>query len=175
VGYTLDEIPNDITRKTPACFEPSHRLRASSKIPRWAFEKFRGADRRRWARSMKSVGEVDGHRPHVPGGAAQGPGARSRPTRACCPSRSPSMSASPCSTRCAQPSPDRLRDIFRLLAAGDTPESIATHTGIDPWFLHQMTRIADLDRTLQGATSGRRHGCAPPSGSGSRDRHLATR
>src|SRR5438132_918333 len=55
-GLTLDEIPNDITRKTPACFEPSLDY-CVVKIPRWAFEKFRATDRRLGTR-MKSVGEV---------------------------------------------------------------------------------------------------------------------
>jgi len=55
-GLTLDEIPNDITRKTPACFEPTLDY-CVVKIPRWAFEKFRGADPRLGTR-MKSVGEV---------------------------------------------------------------------------------------------------------------------
>jgi carbamoyl-phosphate synthase large subunit len=56
VGYTLDEIPNDITKKTPACFEPSIDY-VVTKIPRFAFEKFAGADSRLGI-SMKSVGEV---------------------------------------------------------------------------------------------------------------------
>src|SRR6266498_3117812 len=55
-GLTLDEIPNDITRKTPACFEPALDY-CVVKIPRWAFEKFRAADPRLGTR-MKSVGEV---------------------------------------------------------------------------------------------------------------------
>ncbi len=56
VGYTLDEIPNDITRVTPASFEPSLDY-VVVKIPRWAFEKFPGADRT-LGPQMKSVGEV---------------------------------------------------------------------------------------------------------------------
>ncbi|MBN2848000.1 MAG: carbamoyl-phosphate synthase large subunit, partial [Coriobacteriia bacterium] len=56
VGYTLDEIPNDITRATPACFEPSIDYTVV-KVPRWAFEKFPGTDTTLTTR-MKSVGEV---------------------------------------------------------------------------------------------------------------------
>src|SRR5881409_2244741 len=56
VGYTLDEIPNDITRKTPACFEPTLDY-VVVKIPKWQFEKFPGADER-LGPQMKSVGEV---------------------------------------------------------------------------------------------------------------------
>src|SRR3989454_4393517 len=55
-GLTLDEIKNDITKKTPACFEPTLDY-CVVKIPRWAFEKFRAADPRLGTR-MKSVGEV---------------------------------------------------------------------------------------------------------------------
>ena len=56
VGYTLDEIPNDITRKTPACFEPTIDY-VVVKIPKWQFEKFPGADEN-LGPQMKSVGEV---------------------------------------------------------------------------------------------------------------------
>src|SRR5207247_9900624 len=56
VGYTLDEIRNDITRKTPACFEPTLDY-VVVKIPKWAFEKFAGADVS-LGTQMKSVGEV---------------------------------------------------------------------------------------------------------------------
>ncbi len=56
VGYTLDEIDNDITRETPACFEPSIDYTVV-KVPRWAFEKFRGTDETLTTR-MKSVGEA---------------------------------------------------------------------------------------------------------------------
>ena len=56
VGYTLDEIPNDITRKTPACFEPTIDY-VVVKIPKWQFEKFPGADDT-LGPQMKSVGEV---------------------------------------------------------------------------------------------------------------------
>src|ERR1041385_1761240 len=56
VGYTLDEITNDITRKTPACFEPTLDY-VVVKIPKWQFEKFHGADEN-LGPQMKSVGEV---------------------------------------------------------------------------------------------------------------------
>src|SRR5438874_13018339 len=56
VGYTLDEIPNDITRKTPACFEPTLDY-VVVKIPKWQLEKFPGADEN-LGPQMKSVGEV---------------------------------------------------------------------------------------------------------------------
>ncbi len=68
VGYTLDEIANDITRKTPACFEPTIDY-VVVKTPRWAFEKFPQADAR-LTTHMKSVGE-HGHRPHFQRGFSE--------------------------------------------------------------------------------------------------------
>ena len=70
VGYTLDEIPNDITRETPACFEPTIDY-VVTKVPRFAFEKFPGADDD--AGPADEVGgRGDGHRPHLQGVAGQG-------------------------------------------------------------------------------------------------------
>ncbi len=63
VGYTLDEIPNDITQVTPASFEPSLDY-VIVKVPRFAFEKFPAADPF-LTTHMKSVGEADGHRPQL--------------------------------------------------------------------------------------------------------------
>ena len=86
VGYTLDEIPNDITRETPACFEPTIDY-VVVKMPRFAFEKF--PRRRRDARPADEVGRRgDGDRPHLPGVARQGaPLAGDRPLRASTSSR----------------------------------------------------------------------------------------
>ena len=70
VGYRLDEIKNDITRKTPACFEPTIDY-VVVKIPRWQFEKFPGAEPV-LGTQMKIGGRSDGHRPHVQAGAGEG-------------------------------------------------------------------------------------------------------
>ena len=70
VGYTLDEIPNDITRKTPACFEPTIDY-VVVKIPKWQFEKFPGSDDT-LGPQMKSVGEVMAIGPHLQGSADEG-------------------------------------------------------------------------------------------------------
>ena len=71
VGYTLDEILNDITGKTPACFEPTIDY-VVTKVPRWAFEKFPGIPDVLGTR-MQSVGRGHGHRPHLHRVAAEGP------------------------------------------------------------------------------------------------------
>ena len=77
VGYTLDEIPNDITKKTPASFEPTIDY-VVAKIPKWDFEKFRGSGRRA-GHADEVGGRSDGHRPHFQGSAVQRPAfARSR-------------------------------------------------------------------------------------------------
>ena len=70
IGYRLDEIQNDITRVTPACFEPVLDY-VVVKIPRWAFEKFRDASPRA-GHADEVGGRGDGHRPHLQGGAAEG-------------------------------------------------------------------------------------------------------
>jgi len=147
-GLTLDEIPNDITRKTPACFEPSLDY-CVVKIPRWAFEKFRATDRRLGTR-MKSVGEVMAIGRTFPEALLKGwraleTGGDTLPE----PATSEETEALQLTLR--EPSPDRLRDLFRALAAGQRPDTIAELTGIDPWFLHQMQRITDFDRGLRGA------------------------
>ena len=148
VGLTLDEIPNDITRKTPACFEPSLDY-CVVKIPRWAFEKFRFTDRRLGTR-MKSVGEVMAIGRTFPEALLKGWRALETNGDALPePAAAPDVEALQHTLR--EPSPDRLRDLFSLLASGQRPEELAEITGIDPWFLHQMTRITDFDRALKGA------------------------
>ncbi len=149
VGLTLDEIPNDITRKTPACFEPSLDY-CVVKIPRWAFEKFRFTDRRLGTR-MKSVGEVMAIGRTFPEALLKGWRALES-NNGVLPEPVTDAERESVQHAIGEPSPDRLRDIFRLLAGGDTPETIAQLTGIDPWYLHQMTRITGFDRALRGAT-----------------------
>jgi carbamoyl-phosphate synthase large subunit len=170
-GLTLDEIPNDITKKTPACFEPSLDY-CVVKIPRWAFEKFRVTDRRLGTR-MKSVGEVMAMGRTFPEALLKGwraleTGGDVLPE----PAADDEIEALQLALR--EPSPERLRDLFRMLAAGQAPEALAELSGIDPWFLRQMRRITDLDRTLRGAEwddarvrAAKRMGLS--------DRHLARR
>jgi carbamoyl-phosphate synthase large subunit len=149
-GLTLDEIPNDITQQTPACFEPTLDY-CVVKIPRWAFEKFPGAERRLGTR-MKSVGEVMAIGRTFPEALMKGwraletgPGVLPDPP-------APGALAALCETL-AVPHSERLDDLFAALAAGEPPESLARITGIDPWFLHQMARIVDFDRQLVAAAA----------------------
>src|SRR5439155_18096041 len=148
VGFTLDEIPNDITRATPACFEPALDY-CVVKIPRWAFEKFRDADPILGTR-MKSVGEVMAIGRTFPealqkalrsleldgkaAAAEEGEGA-GRPED------------EPGSLRelVRRPHWQRLQQLFAALAVEHSPAELAEATGIDPWFLHQMQRVTTIE------------------------------
>jgi len=145
-GLTLDEIANDITRKTPACFEPTLDY-CVVKIPRWAFEKFRAADPRLGTR-MKSVGEVMAIGRTFPEALMKGVRALEGGADVLPPPALPSELEALRATL-AEPSAGRLGDLFRALAGGESPESLAVTTGIDPWFLHQMRRITELDQGLR--------------------------
>ncbi len=144
-GLTLDEIPNDITRKTPACFEPTLDY-CVVKIPRWAFEKFRATDPRLGTR-MKSVGEVMAIGRTFPEALLKGWRALEIGPDVL-PEAAAVEDLEALKQALREPQPERLRDLLRVLAAGETPESLSRLTGIDPWFLHQMLRIVEVDRAL---------------------------
>jgi carbamoyl-phosphate synthase large subunit len=146
VGYTLDEIPNDITRKTPSCFEPSIDY-VVAKIPKWQFEKFPGADRT-LGTEMRSVGEV----------MAIGRTFREALLKAM---RSletgkrfsfPNLPEDQLRSLLTTPSPDRLDALFAALRQGMTAEEVHQLTAIDPWFLHQLQGIVATERQLAGYT-----------------------
>ncbi len=148
VGYTLDEIPNDITKSTPSSFEPTLDY-VVVKIPRWAFEKFPETSAT-LGTQMRSVGEAmaigrtfkealqkalrslevgrgglgsDGHDAHDP--------ARIR-------------------ERLITPNWERIFYIRFALQEGMAVDEIAELTKIDPWFLRQIEEIVDLEATLKG-------------------------
>ena len=150
VGYTLDEIPNDITRETPACFEPTIDY-VVTKIPRWAFEKFPGADPELMIQ-MKSVGEAmaigrtfkeslqkairsleigrfglggDGHGLHYD-----------------------RLPADELKQLLLTPHPDRLFQLRSAMRAGVGLDELFELTKIDPWFLQQMEEIVQMQDEL---------------------------
>ena len=145
IGYRLDEIKNDITRVTPASFEPVLDY-VVVKIPRWAFEKFRDASPR-LGTQMKSVGEVmaigrtfkealqKGLRGLETGSGGFG-GRELDDTRI--------------REKLLTPDPDRILYVKRALEQGWTHEEIHRMTGIDTWFLDQIQQIADLKEHLAG-------------------------
>ncbi|MGA3213937.1 MAG: carbamoyl-phosphate synthase large subunit, partial [Terriglobales bacterium] len=147
VGYTLDEIPNDITRKTPACFEPTLDY-VVVKIPKWQFEKFSGTDES-LGPQMKSVGEVMAIGRTFK--EAMLKGVRSLETG----KRAGSERIEPriLTQRLVTPHPERLAYVRYALSHGYTVESLNKLTGIDPWFLHQLQEIADLQNQMEACAA----------------------
>jgi carbamoyl-phosphate synthase large subunit len=161
VGYTLDEIPNDITKKTPACFEPTIDY-CVVKIPRFTFEKFPGADPTLTV-SMKSVGETmaigrtfkealqKGLRSLEIG--RHGLGADGK-------DRLPSLPEMPNETRrfnlleemrkqLSSPNAERIFYLRQALLLGMKVEEIHELTKIDSWFLTHIQEITDLENEIR--------------------------
>jgi carbamoyl-phosphate synthase large subunit len=152
VGYTLDEINNDITRKTPASFEPTIDY-VVTKIPRWSFEKFPGTSGR-LGTSMQSVGEVMAIGRTFPESLQkacrsleQGRfGLNADPAAA----QYEQWSDAELLARIAVPTPDRIFLVGHALYRGIDLDAIHRASHIDRWFLDQMSAITDEHRHLQG-------------------------
>jgi carbamoyl-phosphate synthase large subunit len=142
VGYRLDEIRNDITRKTPACFEPTIDY-VVAKIPKWAFEKFPGADPT-LGTQMKSVGEVMAIGRTFK--EALWKGIRSLETGKAFGSEK--FEKALITQKLITPTPDRLNYIRFAMASGHSVEEIHEWTSIDPWFLEQIKEVVDLEAEL---------------------------
>jgi carbamoyl-phosphate synthase large subunit len=152
VGYRLDELPNDITKMTPACFEPSIDY-VVVKIPRFTFEKFPTADRV-LGTQMKSVGEamaigrtfnealqkalrsLETGRTGLLGGKEA---ARYNDVNALL-------------DIIASPTDNRLFLLGRALELGATEEQVVKSTAIDPWFVHEMSRIVKAEAALKSVS-----------------------
>ena len=135
VGYTLDEIPNDITRKTPACFEPTIDY-VVTKIPKWQFEKFPGSDET-LGPQMKSVGEVmcigrTFKESLMKAWRALETGKKTG-AEVLEPRRLTQMLVTP--------RPERLSYIRYAFERGMSVREVARLTGMDPWFLHQLREV----------------------------------
>ncbi len=156
VGYTLDEITNDITRKTPACFEPTLDY-VVVKIPKWQFEKFPGADES-LGPQMKSVGEVMAIGRTFKQALLKGVRSLETGRKAGADHIEPRI----LTKRLVTPHPERLTYIRYALAEGMTVREINQMTNIDPWFLQQLKEIADEQRSLEeGAKEQASHGRSP--------------
>ncbi len=137
IGYTLDEIPNDITKKTPSCFEPTLDY-VVVKIPKWAFEKFPAADST-LGPQMKSVGEVMAIGRTFKEALMKG--VRSLET-----GKSAAASAideSLVTHKLVTPTPERLAYIRHVLRKGWSVKQVAQMTAIDPWFLQQLKEVEE--------------------------------
>ncbi len=150
VGYTLDELPNDITEETPACFEPTIDY-VVTKIPRWTFEKFPGAEER-LTTHMKSVGEAmaigrtfkESLQKAIRsleigryGLGADGAGGRYE-----------DLSLEKLLDLIEIPHPDRLFELRAALRRGATIEQLHERTMIDPWFLRNLAEIVEMQDDL---------------------------
>ncbi len=147
VGMTLDEIPNDITRKTPSCFEPSIDY-VVAKIPKWQFEKFPGSDTT-LSTQMKSVGEVMAIGRTFQEALCKG-------IRALEPSsawRAPAeVTTALLREHLHIPGPDRIHWLFEAIERGMTRDEIHSLTKIDPWFIRQMEEMVALDRQVAASS-----------------------
>ena len=146
VGYTLDEIPNDITRKTPACFEPTIDY-VVVKIPKWQFEKFPGADDV-LGPQMKSVGEV----------MAMGRTFKEALMKAWRSLETGKKTGAEVleprrlTQMLVTPRPERLGYIRFAFERGMSVREVARLTGMDPWFLYQIREIT-LEQSAISQTS----------------------
>jgi carbamoyl-phosphate synthase large subunit len=151
VGYRLDEIPNDITKKTPACFEPSLDY-VVVKIPRWTFEKFPRADPRLTIQ-MKSVGEAMAIGRTF--AEALGKAVRSLEIgRDGLDDGGPPLPREELARKLAVPTWERLFHLRRAFLAGMPVEEISAATRIDPWFLDAVGRMVEAERGLAGRSPG---------------------
>src|SRR5712664_1567685 len=146
VGYRLDEIKNDITKVTRACFEPTLDY-VVVKIPRWQFEKFPGAEPV-LGTQMKSVGEVMAIGRTFK--QALGKGLRSLETGKA--DGATKLVEELIEPRLITPNPDRLGYIRYAFERGYTEQQVQTLTAIDPWFLRQVREMVDLEKDLAAGT-----------------------
>ena len=153
VGYTLQEIPNDITRATPASFEPAIDY-CVVKWPRFAFEKFPGADGG-LTTHMKSVGEAMALGRTFQQAFAKALRSRELDTRPQYPDELETLLA-----LTALPGAERFDHLLEALRRGASVQELHRRTDIDPWFLHELAALAaDPDAPFAGRADlqGRRH------------------
>src|SRR6266496_3345852 len=152
VGYTLDEIPNDITKKTPASFEPTIDY-VVTKIPKWDFEKFREAEDV-LGTQMKSVGEVMAIGRTFKESLFKG----LRSLEAVKPLRLEDVSNDELQRKLARPNSQRFSYITYALEHDWSIDEIYRLSKIDPWFLDQLKQVMEIQREVESVTP------APASG-----------
>ena len=142
VGYTLDEIPNDITKMTPASFEPTIDY-VVTKIPKWAFEKFPGAEDV-LDTQMRSVGEVMAIGRTFKESLFKG----LRSLEAVKPLRLQDIPDAELQRKLARPNSQRFSYITYAMQNGYSLEEIHRLTKIDPWFLDQLSQVMEFQDSL---------------------------
>jgi carbamoyl-phosphate synthase large subunit len=177
VGFTLDEIRNEVTGKTAAAFEPTLDY-VVVKVPRFNFEKFPGADPDLTTR-MKSVGEVMAIGRTFPEALQKacrsletGRDGLGNPAADPAPD-SPEAAPEALLAACSRPTADRLEAVERALRLGRTVDKVAAASDIDPWFVDGIARIVEVGAELAAAASiddlgrgllwrAKRHGFSDP-------------
>ena len=156
IGYTLDEIPNDITRETPASFEPTLDY-VVVKVPRFAFEKFPQADPT-LTTTMKSVGEAMAIGRSFPEALQKALRSLERPEAVFdWPETHGDVDVPALLGAMRQPREGRLCEVQLALWAGAGIEAVHEATNIDPWFLDQICQINEVaDEVRQAASLDRR-------------------
>jgi carbamoyl-phosphate synthase large subunit len=150
IGYTLDEIRNDITGETPASFEPTLDY-VVVKVPRFAFEKFPGADPT-LTTTMKSVGEAMALGRSFP--EALGKALRSMETKAAGFWTRPDPEGATLESTLEElrtPRDGRLYAVERALRLGGTVHQVSEASGIDPWFVDQILALVELRKQIVDA------------------------
>ena len=164
VGYTLDEITNDITGATPASFEPAIDY-VVTKIPRWAFEKLPGAPDSLGTR-MQSVGEVMAIGRTFPESLQKAirsleqgrSGLNADPAER----KTDELDEEELLERTAQPTPERVFELEAALRRGIPVDVLAERTGVDRWFLDQLEIISSARARARGRSRDREveHRCS---------------
>ena len=151
IGYTLDEIRNDITEQTPASFEPALDY-VVVKVPRFAFEKFPGADPV-LTTHMKSVGEAMAIGRSFPEALQKALRSLEHPGAPLSWGDPPGDPAD-LLRRCASPHDGRMATLHQAIRAGLTVAELAAATGIDPWFIDQVQGIEEQAQRIATAPAG---------------------
>ena len=146
IGYTLNEIPNDITKKTPASFEPMLDY-VVVKIPKWAFEKFPGSDPT-LGTQMKSVGEVMAIGRTFKEAFLKGV----RSLESGKEPGSEKIDKDLIRHKLVTPTPDRIPYLLHAVGNGFSIAELVELTHIDPWFLNEMKEITDLFKQVSQHT-----------------------
>jgi len=149
VGYTLDEIPNDITRETPASFEPTIDY-CVAKIPRFAFEKFPNADPT-LTTSMKSVGETMAIGRTFKEALQKGLRSLEIGIFGLDRRGEARLKADDLESKLITPTAERIFYVKLALKDGRSIDELHKLTGIDPWFLHNIKEIIETEKEIASA------------------------
>jgi carbamoyl-phosphate synthase large subunit len=151
LGYTLDEIPNDITQKTPASFEPTLDY-VVVKVPRFAFEKFPAADPT-LTTTMKSVGEAMAMGRNFTEALQKALRSLEQKGSQLDFSHVPEYEVAELIEKAKRPSTERLHQVQRALLGGATVDQLFEATKIDPWYLDQLQLLNEISQEIRKSTA----------------------